>query len=143
MKTSTHHKSAHHTSAHHAASTSFNLTLFVLLSCLAFLAVACGGTSDPSIDESSASEPTASPSQDATTAESDAGDDAVEYEPAYPEDVSTDELSESDAAQQHGHAHDDAGEHEHGDDGDHDEHGDDHPHGDEGDQSHGDDEHSH
>ena len=133
----------HNTSSDHAATAPYYLPFLVFLAFLALLAVACGGSSDSSTSGSSASEPTASPSQDATTAESDAGEEAIEYEPAYPEDVSTDELSESDAAQQHGHAHDDEGGHEPGDEGEHDDHGDDHPDGDEGDHSHGDEEHSH
>lgn len=46
---------------------------------------------------------------------------AVEYEPAYPSDVSSEELSESDVAQQETHSHGEGEEHSHGE-GDH-EHG--------------------
>ena len=71
---------------------------------------------------------------------------AIEYEPAYPEDVNSEELSESDIAQQSAHSHENA-DHHHGEDMDHDEirnhQLEDHDHGETGDLSHGEDDHSH
>lgn len=46
----------------------------------------------------------------------------VDYEPAYPEEVSSEDLSEADAAQQETHSHDDGTTHSHGDE-DADDHG--------------------
>ncbi|MDA8016911.1 MAG: hypothetical protein MPN21_05625 [Thermoanaerobaculia bacterium] len=63
-------------------------------------------------------------------AENDASEDEVQYEPAYPADVSTEDLSDDDVAQQHAHSHDSA-DHEHGEE-------DDHEHGPEGDHTHDD-----
>ena len=56
-----------------------------------------------------APEPTAA-SDDSPTAET---EPAVEFEPAYPADVSSEELSEADVAQQETHSHGDGEEHSH------------------------------
>lgn len=90
--------------------------------------VACTGTTAP--EEKAA--------DDALSAPAGPADAAVAYEPAYPEEVSAEGLSEEDAAQQAGeHAHGDE-THNHGDGGEHHEHDDAH-----GEADHGDDEHRH
>jgi hypothetical protein len=62
--------------------------------------------------------------------------DAVEYEPAYPDEVSDEELSAADTDQQMEHTHLDGTSHSHGAEDDHD-HGDgDHDHGDGEDHDH-------
>lgn len=100
------------------------------LTLLALSTVACGG--GPA-EES----PTGEPADAAETASE------VEYEPAYPEEVSDEELSEEDAQQQATHAHGEGEEHAHGDDEGH-MHGDDEGHMHDGDDDHmhdGDDSH--
>lgn len=98
------------------------------------LLTACGGDVERTADDPVAAETSGDAAGDAAT---DASEE-VTYEPAYPEDVSPEGLSEEDAAQQqqvhsHGgepHAHDEEEEHgEHGDDGhEHEDGADDHPH---------------
>ena len=89
--------------------------------------VACGAATTPEAEEAATE-----------TAPAGATDAAVAYEPAYPDEVSDEGLSEEDVEQQEGehthgdgetHSHDDEGEHGH-DDGDHDDgdHEDDHQH---------------
>jgi hypothetical protein len=88
-------------------------TLVVTLSlALALLALACGGAEHDSAAPAADSE---------TTAPASGETGAVAYEPAYPDDVSTEELSAEDTAQQqthrHGgeeHTHDGASENDHG-----------------------------
>lgn len=82
------------------------------------LAACAGEPASPATDTSDA------PSQGAGAAE----EPEVEYEPAFPEEVSSEGLSEADAAQQETHGHDDGTTHTHGDE-DADDHGhDDGPH---------------
>lgn len=79
-----------------------------------------------------AGEPVNDPDATAGKAET----EAVEYEPAYPEEVSVEGLSEDDVAQQerhtHGdgtsHVHDEGAAHDHGDGGHEHDGGDDHEH---------------
>lgn len=89
---------------------------------LTLTSLACAG--EPPAD----SEPAAAPAAAESATPTEAG--AVTYEPAYPEEVSGEELAESDVAQQEAeHAHADGAEHSHGPDSDHDhDHGDDHDH---------------
>lgn len=99
--------------------------LFLGLFLVGAFAGACAGGDDPPADDAQATEE--------APAETAAG---VEYEPAYPEDVSADSLSEEDAAQQEAHTHADGTSHSHGEEDDHD-------HGD-GEHSHdGDEDHDH
>lgn len=84
-------------------------TAFVLC-CL--LTVACGGPASEPVEP-----------EPAATKETEAASETT-YEPAYPEDVSSEELSDEDRSQQEGaaHTHDDGtthGDHDHGDDEDH------------------------
>lgn len=98
----------------------------LLLSIVALTSLACQQPADDATD-APASEPTASDS-------SSEAEPAVEYEPAYPTDVSSEELSQDDVAQQEAtHSHDggeehshDEGDHDHGDGDDHDHDGEDH-----------------
>ena len=95
--------------------------LFLGLLLVGTLAGACAGGDDPPADD-------AGVNGEATE------ETGVEYEPAYPEDVSGESLSEEDAAQQETHSHADGTSHSHGEEDDHD-HGDgEHPHG--GDEDH-------
>lgn len=110
-------------------SLSLLLGLFAL-SALAGGAVLGGCAGDP-VGEEAAPE-----SEEA--AGSEAG--AVEYEPAYPEDVSAGELSEEDTAQQAAHTHADGSSHSHGEGSDH-EHGEGEGEGDHEHDGHEDDEH--
>lgn len=99
----------------------------VLFAAVATLFVACGG-GEPVREaetDSAATSPTAGESAPP------AAGDAVTYEPAYPEEVSAEGLSDEDAAQQEGaHSHDGEAGHDHaGGEHSHDgEAGDDHGH---------------
>lgn len=84
-------------------------TCFLLLPMLLTLTFAtCGGTTTPEAEEAATE-----------TAPAGATDAAVAYEPAYPDEVSDEGLSEEDVEQQ-------AGEHAHADEEDHEHDGDDH-----------------
>lgn len=86
----------------------------LILSLLALTFLAC---QQPASEETTtpAPEPAAAASDSSPAVETEAG---VEYEPAYPTDVSAEELSEDDVAQQETtHAHDGGEEHAH--EGDH------------------------
>lgn len=86
----------------------------LILSLLALTSLAC---QQPASEETTAPtpEPSAAVSDSSPAAETES---AVEYEPAYPTDVSAQELSEDDVAQQATtHAHDGGEEHAH--EGDH------------------------
>lgn len=92
----------------------FDLGFLVLLACLLPVTLACSGGENPSS--------TQAPEH---STEEHGAQRTVEYEPAYPEDVSTEGLSESDKAQQErlshgegGHEHDAEGDHEHDEEGD-------------------------
>lgn len=87
--------------------------IFILTLTLAFVVLACGGP-EPDVETDTAVmvEPDAVPAPD-----------EVAYEPAYPEDVSTEELTAGDTAQQRTHSH---GGEEHTHDGPGDDHGHDH-----------------
>jgi hypothetical protein len=99
--------------------------LFLGLFVAGTLAGACAGEDEPPAENGQANE----------AAESAGG---VEYEPAYPEDVSAEELSAEDTAQQEAHSHADGTSHSHGEEDDPD-------HGDgEGEHEHdGDEDHDH
>ena len=86
------------------------LVLALLL--LPLFAIACGSEGVETDDEP-ALETAAEPA-----------DSGTQYEPAYPEDVSTDALSEEDTAQQESHTHEDGTTHEHGEEGNHEDGGD-------------------
>jgi hypothetical protein len=76
----------------------------------AFVAVlsGCGGAAEPAA-EAPAAEPATVEEEGAGAAES-----ATSYEPAFPEEVSGEELSEDDTQQQEAaHSHDDGEPHEH------------------------------
>lgn len=94
------------------------------LAVLLVLAVACGGTAEA--PDGAAAEPAATESSTADAPAGDAGE--VSYEPAYPEEVSEEGLSEEDTAVQGSAAHDPGDDsHEHGEDSH--EHGDEDGHG--------------
>lgn len=103
-----------------------------ILACLAFFAlltVGCGGPTERPAAESRDADAAASQSK------TESGDgDSVEYEPAYPADVSTEGPTKADTAHHHDPNQDDD-EHGHGDDHEHGDEEGDHPHGD-GDPSH-------
>jgi len=82
------------------------------LSLLVLTALAC---QQPASDETAtpAPEPAATSAPNAATET----EPAVEYEPAYPTDVSNEELSESDIAQQETPSHGEGDEHSHGEGG--------------------------
>lgn len=103
---------------------------------LALLSLACGPpASAPDTEDSEP--PAAAATHDGSESNTPA---EVTFEPAYPTDVSTEELDADDTAQQQTHSHGD-GEHSHGE-GEH-SHDDEHSHG-EDEHSHGDgDEHAH
>ena len=116
----------------------FTLSVLVVFGC----ASACGG-GQPGNSESS-TEPTAE--VQAPPAGAGENHDETTYEPAYPDDVSSEGLTDSDTGQQEAsHSHSDGDEHTHEDGGTHShDEGDEHSH-DEGDEhSHDEgDEHSH
>ena len=101
------------------------LTRFIVVLAIGALCFACSPSPEPE-------PPPAAPiaTEEATpeaTEEATPAADEVAFEPAYPEDVSTEELTEADVAQQDA---DPGGEHSHGDDADHthDDGNDDHQH---------------
>lgn len=100
----------------HPSSSRHVLAFAALALCAFFLAACGGGTAEP------AAEGAAAEAEIDTSAA--AADDAIEYEPAYPEEVSAGGLAESDAAQQQE-------AHTHGDET-HVHEGEDHPHEDDG-----------
>ena len=87
-------------------------TVLLLTGALALVG-ACGGADEAPLpeEEAGAASPAAAP---ATAA-------GPEYQPAYPEEVSGDDLDDADTAQQSmgDHMHGDDGAHPHADDGDH------------------------
>jgi hypothetical protein len=90
---------------------------FAALAVLLLGSVACGGGAATPRDQ-----PDATPAATGTSPEP-AGEGTVAYEPAYPEEVSTEELSAADVDQQEaGHAHGEGAGHDH----DPDDHGHDH-----------------
>lgn len=88
---------------------------FLLLSTLllGLGSTACGGDSGQ--------EPSPDPSTEAEAPAPEAGSEEVAYEPAFPEDVSAEGLSDEDVAQQESHSHG-GEEHTHGEGEDHDDH---------------------
>ena len=85
----------------------------LLLSLLVLTSLAC---QQPASDETATPAPAPAATSEAHSATE--TEPAVEYEPAYPTDVSSEELSESDVAQQETHSHGEGKEHSH-DEGDH------------------------
>ena len=86
------------------------LTVILILT-FAMFAAACGQPQQPAAETTAATETAAAPASTATG--------EVAFEPAYPEEVSTDTLSAEDKAQQQTHSHDGEGEHAHDEAPDH------------------------
>ncbi|MDY7094819.1 MAG: hypothetical protein SX243_17745 [Acidobacteriota bacterium] len=102
------------------------------LSILLTLFIVTTGCGPGAPSEAPAAEAGTAADSDAPEAEDAVAGEEVQFEPAYPEDVSSEGLSEEDMAQQEaGHSHSEGGDHEG-----------DHSHGEE-DHSHGEDEENH